>query len=52
MYGQGTFVAVFSWSAGGTKTVTVMAQNVGNTVADTHVIAIWNRVYLPVVMRQ
>jgi len=45
--------ACFTWSATGTKTITVTATNTGGAVSDTYPISIeWHKVYLPLVLRR
>lgn len=49
--GQGTSAAIYSWSTMGSKTITVTAANEGGSAVDGHVIDIWARVCLPLVLR-
>lgn len=52
--GQGTANATYAWASPGDKTITVTAQNLDSTVADTHTISVvapsW-MVYLPIVVK-
>jgi uncharacterized repeat protein (TIGR01451 family) len=49
--GQGSALVTYTWSATGTKTITVTAMNAGGTATDIHSISIErHKVYLPLVL--
>jgi CSLREA domain-containing protein len=49
--GQGSDVAIYHWTTGGAKAVTVTAENAGGSALATHAIDIDSQIYLPLVVR-